>query len=326
MDGVEFLSRASTQAPDTVRVMLTGYADVQNAMAAVNEGRIFRFLAKPCDPVELAKALAAGVKQYRLVTAEKQLLEQTLMGSIKMLTEVLSLLSPESFGRASRLAYYVKEIARQLDFEEVWEFETAALLCQIGYITLPEEIVKKARRGEPLNRKEAELFAKHPKTASDLVSHIPRMEGVREIIAFQEKRFDGSGFPENSLAGEDVPLGSRILKVVLDFDALVSKGYSKARSLAILKNRPGWYDPAILTVLEMVLGFEAKFEIVEAGVYDLEEGMILADDIIAGKKKLLAKGQALSETTIRIIRNYHRASGVDEPLKVIVSVKANPDV
>ena len=78
MNGVQFLTRAEEIAPDTVRIMLTGNADQKTAADAVNQGHVFRFLTKPCAPEELALMLSAALKQYRLVTAERELLEKTL--------------------------------------------------------------------------------------------------------------------------------------------------------------------------------------------------------------------------------------------------------
>ena len=73
MNGVQLLAKVREIAPDTVRMMLTGYGDLNSAMEAVNEGHIFRFLTKPCSRSTLAKALDASIAQYRLVTAEREL-------------------------------------------------------------------------------------------------------------------------------------------------------------------------------------------------------------------------------------------------------------
>jgi DNA-binding NtrC family response regulator len=94
MDGIQLLSRIKTLAPDTIRVMLTGNADMDTAIHAINEGSIFRFLNKPCSKEVMAKTLTAALVQYRLFNSEKQLLEQTLSGSMQVLTEVLSLSTP----------------------------------------------------------------------------------------------------------------------------------------------------------------------------------------------------------------------------------------
>src|SRR4029077_11303089 len=100
MDGIKFLSLVKERAPDTVRLMLTGNADLDGAIKVVNEGNIFRFLTKPCPLEVLGKAVEDALGQYRLVTAEKELLNKTLSGSIKLLCDILSMIDPQSFGRA----------------------------------------------------------------------------------------------------------------------------------------------------------------------------------------------------------------------------------
>jgi hypothetical protein len=111
MDGITLLSSLRKVSPDTVRVLLTGHADVDAAIAAVNEGNIFRFLRKPCPPGALLRALEASVEQYRLITAERVLLEQTLRGSLKTLTDILAFVNPVAFGRAIRSRKIVGEFA-----------------------------------------------------------------------------------------------------------------------------------------------------------------------------------------------------------------------
>ena len=85
MNGIEFLMELERTAPDTIRIMLTGNADQKTARDAVNQGHIFRFLTKPCPQEELAFSLRAALKQYQLVTAERDVLERTLNGSARML-------------------------------------------------------------------------------------------------------------------------------------------------------------------------------------------------------------------------------------------------
>ena len=114
MDGVQLLSHIKTIAPDTIRVMLTGNADMDTAVNAINEGSIFRFLNKPCSKEVMARTITAALVQYRLVTAEKQLLEQTLGGTLQVLTQVLSLVNPAAFGRAERARRYIHHIVTSM--------------------------------------------------------------------------------------------------------------------------------------------------------------------------------------------------------------------
>ena len=115
MDGIEFLTRVRAVSPNTVRVMLSGQADMDAAVAAVNQGNIFQFLTKPCPVDTLTRALNSAVEQHRLITAERELLEQTLRGSIAVLSEILSLVNPLAFGRAQRIRRYLVHTAAKLD-------------------------------------------------------------------------------------------------------------------------------------------------------------------------------------------------------------------
>ena len=120
MNGIELLKRVEAIAPDTVRIMLTGNSDQQTAIEAINEGHIYRFLTKPCSPERLAKALVAGLEQYRLITVEHELLENTLKSIVQVLTDVLSLVNPEAFGRTARLKRHMYELALSMNLPEIW--------------------------------------------------------------------------------------------------------------------------------------------------------------------------------------------------------------
>ena len=89
MNGAEFLAQVRRTEPNTVRMLLTGYTDIGAAIAAVNEGNIFRFLTKPCDKETLADAINLGITQYHLIRAEKDLVKQALAME-KRVTEAVS--------------------------------------------------------------------------------------------------------------------------------------------------------------------------------------------------------------------------------------------
>jgi response regulator RpfG family c-di-GMP phosphodiesterase len=321
MDGVQFLTRVRETSPDSVRILLTGYADLETAIGAVNEGNIFRLLTKPCAPDLLVNALEAGIEQYRLILAERELLEKTLRGSLKVLSEVLSLLNPEAFGRASRITRYTCQMASEMKVPEMWQFETAAMLSQIGCIILPEDILVKICKGTRLTPEETQIFDMHPSIAYDLIVKIPRMEKIAEIIQYQEKHFDGSGNPQDSRSGAEVPLAARILKVSLDFDALLGAGLSKARAFEQLHQRSGWYDPKVLGALETIIGEEAKYEIRSISVRELKENMILAEGIRNTRGLLLVgKDQEITRPLLTHLKNL-AFGGIREPIRVIVPIR-----
>jgi YesN/AraC family two-component response regulator len=141
MDGVQFLAEVKRRAPETVRILLTGEVDFHTAIAAVNEGNVFRFLSKPCSHELLTKTLDAALEQYRLQTAERDVLRETLMGTAAVLVEILALTHPVAFGRASRARWNVRTMARELQSANHWEFEAAAMLPQTDCIAVPQELL-----------------------------------------------------------------------------------------------------------------------------------------------------------------------------------------
>jgi response regulator RpfG family c-di-GMP phosphodiesterase len=321
MNGIQFLSKVLELSPDTTRLLLTGKADLQSAIDAINRGKIFRFLTKPCSAEQLADALTAGISQYRLVTAERELLEQTLSGSIKVLCEILSLVNPEAFGRSARITRLVETIARHMQIAELWPIKIAALLSQIGCVILPEAVLKKVYRGETLTSDESQLYNQHPYVAADLVAKIPRMKHVGDIIRLQDKHYESGGGPDRDRSSHQAPLEARILKVALDFDVLESAGKTRLQSMNELKNRTGRYDPNVLKALNEVIAENPKYDVQQIRACQLRLGMILGEDILTANDVVLAsKGQEVNESITLRIQNSARMSGVKEPFMVLVSV------
>jgi len=319
MDGVQFLATVSRKAPSSVRMMLTGNADQQTAIEAVNEGNIFRFLTKPCSPEDFAKALTAGLEQYHLITAEKELLGKTLRGSIKVLNDVLALSNPTAFGHASRVRELVGRLCKELHVKRVWEYEIAAMLSQIGCVTIPSDTLEKAYNGKKLAPEEAEMFASHPEVGRELVANIPRMEGVAKIIAYQQKGFDGTGFPVDDVVGTDIPQGARILKIALDFEAAKWRGMSELDAMAELSKHADEYDPKVLSAFEATVGIGSQLERQDISVRELVAGMYLAEDVrTTGGAVVVAKGQEVTPSLCHRVKNFARRSDIAEPICVFV--------
>ena len=176
MNGAALLAQFRQRAPDTVRMLLTGHAEIDAAIAAINEGHVFRFLTKPCAPETLAAALEAAVEQHRLITAERVLLEQTLVGSVRALTEVLSLVHAEAFGSASQRHERARAIAERMNVADPWHVEVASMLASVGYVVLPNEVLAKLNGGQALDSAETKMVAQVPQVVERVLSHIPRLE------------------------------------------------------------------------------------------------------------------------------------------------------
>ena len=317
MDGNVFLAKVKEASPDTVRMMLTGYADLDIAIRAVNEGNIFRFLTKPTKTEEIIKTILSGIQQYRLVTAEKVLLEKTLNETIRVLGDILSFVNPDAWGRALRITQYVKKILSRIGSKSKWRFETAARLSQIGCVILPESIMLKIDKGEDLTEEETQLFNMHPQIGSGFLSNIPRMGQVAEIIAYQEKHYNGGGVPVNPKKEKEIPLGARILKVVIDFDLLESKGIAKQEAINAMKAKEGVYDPSILSLLSELVSDDTGDRVHEIPISELSAGMVLADDVFTMDGNLLfSKGLEFTEHTAKFVKELAHTSTIREPIKV----------
>ena len=322
MNGIEFLAKVKEQAPDTVRMMLTGNADIKTAIQAVNEGSIFRFLTKPCPSEVMGEALTAGIKQYRLVTAEKELLERTLSGSIELLVEILSWADPEAFGEALQLRGQVRTLARKLDATNRWEIELATLLSQIGCIAVPRDLLAKAGADEPLSDDEKDALVRIPAVGQELIARIPRLEPAARIILYQNKNYDGSGFPEDDVAGGDIPLGSRILKVLLDLRKLESEGVSKKEALARMQETAGRYDPHVVAAITLCVSPESPLELEAAELTEKTvSGLRVGDVLVTGVEGLdglLLVGPGVEVTMALLVRLRHYAelAGIQEPIKI----------
>lgn len=319
MDGLQLLTAVKQKHQNTVRVMLTGNADQQTAIDAVNQGDVFRFLNKPCPPEAMADTLNLAIKQYQLINAEKELLESTLKGSIEALSEVLQLTNPEVFGRTTKIKNLMKSCAEALQLDNVWELETIAMLCQLGFVALPEDLVAKSSNISSLSREESNQFYQHSRLASDLIGKIPRMENIAESIRYQNNHFDGSGPTEDNIKGENIPIGARLLKVILDFDNFERGGLEAELALAKLQTNASIYDPKILTAFAETLAVSSEKQIKEVSVTVLDTSMALAQDIHTQSGMLLAcKGQPVTDSLCERLSNFWRNGHISEKINVML--------
>ncbi|HWR03770.1 MAG TPA: HD domain-containing phosphohydrolase [Humidesulfovibrio sp.] len=321
MNGVDMLRVIRHGSPDTVRVLLTGHADLEIAIQAVNEGNIFRLLTKPCPPETIEKVLDDAFRHHDLITAERELLEKTLTGSVAVLCDLISLVKPDVFGRVSRILPYLRGVSKRVADPRAWETETAAMLSVVGFITLPDSLINKVEKGRPLTDAEMAQFLGHPAFGARLVAKIPRMDRVADIVAYQEKHFEGGGVPKDDMKGEQIPLGARILKAVVDFDILLANGMQKGEAMLKLERRKGVYDPAVLAALNQVISEQARYTLQKVHLIGLAPGMIMAEDLYGQRGTetilLVAKGRELNETVIEFLIDNARTIKINQPVAVI---------
>jgi response regulator RpfG family c-di-GMP phosphodiesterase len=323
MNGVELLTRIEALAPETVRMMLTGNADRATPVEAVNRGHVFLFLDKPCPQEILGSAIDAGLRQYRLIQAERELLEETLTGSVKALTDVLALVSPEALGLGQRLRDSMRRFAQSVESVTTWELDIASLLACIGYASVPQSVLTKIAAGDPLGLHEEAIIARTPQVGHDLLVGIPRLAGAAKIVLYQNKQFDGRGFPEDAAAGEQIPPGARMLKILRDRMELEADGVVKRAAHNAMKSREGWYDPVLLDrcfecldeFLENPISSEQP--VLSLAVAQLLPGQIVVSDIVGRSGlKIVGAGARLTEMMIERLQNFAQLGEVPEPVLV----------
>lgn len=316
-DGAAFLEQVQEVSPDSVRLLLTGRSDLDTAIRAVNHGRIFRFLTKPCPPEELRDAVGAAAEQYRLVTAERDLLEQTLRGSINVLTEMLALTNPLAFSRAQRVQRLVRHMLPRFDKDKAWELDVTAMLSQIGLVTVPGELLEKVDHGLTLTHAEQQVYRRYPQVGKDIIGRIPRLEIVAESIGLQHTRLDE--YRANG-GRREPPLGARILKAVIDFEERAAAGLAPPSVLREMRGRRGWYDPQVLEALgHAVEQLDQGTVVRDVALSELSSGMILNQPVKTAKGMLLIeKGQEVTFSHLLRLINFSKFEKIREPISVLV--------
>jgi len=312
MDGAALLKQVKQRYPEITRILLTGEPGRDAAVHAVNEGQIFRFLTKPCPPDQLRSALDEAVVQHRLFTAEKVLLQETLIGCIKALVDVLAITNPVAFGRAKRVTRLATELSAALGTRHFWQLETAAMLSQLGYISLPVELVEKLYYGERLTPEETTLAEGAPLVAKNLLGHIPRLEPVLQIL-------EAASRPQ--AIGDDgmVETGAAILRLAVEYDSMIAQGHATNVAVQTLRKSEK-YEPSLVDHLATLVGASSSAqEIRELPLRVVAPGMVFLDDLRTHMGTLLVpKGFEVTDVFLERLRNF--GSGMlAEKVRVLVN-------
>ena len=311
-NGAAFLARMLKLSPDSVRIMLTGNADQQTAVDAVNQARVFRFLNKPCDAEELESAIEAGIAEYRRLATERELLSQTVHGVVTMLTRVLSTVSPTAFGRATRLRALAGDIAKSAEIDDAWELEIAAALSQLGAVTMTDETVKKIAVGQELTEDEAEAAANQYRVAAELIAEAPRLEAIARVVGLQGAESDSCD--EFSA----VTRNAELLRVVIDFDRLTSElDQPAADALHELEANRRFDRDALVALRKFVAKRDAR-QLFEVGVEQLVDGVRIVEDVTTTSGMvLISKGHDVTDTLRDRLQNYAATHEIALPIRVL---------
>lgn len=351
LSGTEFLQQVRQRWPDTIRLMLTGYADAQTAVAAINDGHVYRYMTKPWSADELRAAIRDSVRFYELIRENQRLyqlsvsqslqlrrlndelekkvaartaeieaknraLEENLLDVIRLLTSVQELRNASMAGHAQRMAEAARWLARELGATEAEQrdIELAATLHDIGKLGLPDRVLQKDTFS--LGKDDHELIRQSPLLAEGLLATVPRLHSVAFLVRHQGERWNGRGYPDG-LAGEAIPLGSRIIAVIAAYE-------SHGGERQVLSQGEGHrFDPTV--VREFLRYLDVRRIAAQARTelrllpQELTEGMTLTRDLYTGRGLLLAtSGKEVDRPTLDKIRNFHKVDPIDGKVYVHV--------
>jgi len=302
MDGATVLRHTRVLRPHAVRILLTGQADMAAAIKAINEGQIFRFLTKPCAAEQFLSVIDEAVRQHELIMAERVLLQRTLVGAIKALTDIMSLVSPAVIGRAQRLKRRVSELAIDLEIDDRWQVEVAALLSYLGHVSLPESLTRQLARGEELDAKDAARVRSATRAAIRVIAHVPRLEPVSAIL---------TALTEPDAATSD-PMQVNILRLALETERLEAQGLGTQAIVESLEASGDFSKELLDSLRATQKAQKAVFDRAEVPLAELQIGMVLDEDVKTSRDVLIAPRGC--EVTLSFIEHIgHFAKHLSKP-------------
>ncbi len=301
MNGAEMLSNIKKLDNEVVTVLLTGHTDFESAMAAVNEGNVFRMLSKPCPPEILRKVLNDAIDQHHLITSKRILLDKTLRGAVDALAQSLATTQPLFFGRAQRVRRLANGLADEIKLKDSWRVGVAAIFSQLAYLSIPPHLSEAVYHRKDLKTEIKAMIRDLPEETLKIVDLIPGLEDIREIL----QRVDIQ--PKFEVEdGTGIRTAASILRVGLDYDYYHEQGHEDSLIVRTLKSRTETYDEKIVDALGQFLDADAhSYSLEEIDTRNLLEGMRLNEDLLLEGSMLIASaGADIDRPLLKIIRNY----------------------
>lgn len=264
MNGVEFLSCLKSFSADTVKILMSAYADLSSALSAINRSEVYRYVLKPWQDEELINTVYDGLNRYRLI----QTMRREDEGILRSLAQTIELKDPYTKGHCDRVAVYANLIAESygLTSDVKREIKYGSWLHDCGKIGVSEVILNGSGS---LDEDQYETMKNHSLWGADVAAKANLSEIARNIIQYHHERFDGTGYPAG-LKRENIPIEARIVSVADVFDALTSdrpyrKGFSRNDTLEIISSMSGYaLDPQLVSIFLDVVSEHDEFPLFTA--------------------------------------------------------------
>ena len=321
MDGIDAAAEIRKRF-DVPVIFLTAHAD-ESTLKRAKITEPFAYILKPFEERELQTALEMALHKHKVEqerakarATEQGVFEKTIEATIKVLTKILSISEPQSFEFGQKYKEYMKICTDAMKVPDAWELDVAATLCRIGYVAMPAILIQKMRAGMAMAPAEKDILQRLPEHSRNLLGSFPRFETIARVVYYQNKKFDGTGFPMDSISGVNIPLGSRILKVLIDLVQAESDGMSKNKALEDMRKTTGTYDLKLLD--EILAAFsQGPRKGRKILLKDLCVGQVLVEPIETVDGTLvLNAGNRLTPWMLKKLGNFMEVSPIREPIFV----------
>lgn len=258
MNGLEFLKNARAKCPDIVPILLTGYADKENAIKSINEIGLYYYLEKPWDNNDLIKVVRNGLEKkaleddlkdkyqeledsneeitrlYELLMKDYHEETENTRNLIITLANVIEAKDKYTDGHTRRVGIISRMLGARLGIGEdrLYYLETAGIIHDIGKVGVPEQILNKPDR---LTAEEYEIIKKHSEIGENIIKPLGSLKECLKPVRSHHEKLNGTGYPDG-LTGNEINLETRIIGVADIFDALYSdRPYRDKMPLAKVK-------------------------------------------------------------------------------------------
>lgn len=267
MTGIEFLKCAAEMRQHTVRIILTGYTDINALVEAINSGVVYKYVSKPWLNEDLLQTVKRGIEVYETnkrlhsLTFSNERLSAELKAAqdafVQLAATALAARDEKALEHAQATSAYAVSIGERLlclDQNELEQLSLAAQLHGIGQVGIPQEIFQnKADRAE-------EEYLVYVEQTEKILAEFPEMDDIAVAVLHHRENFDGSGSP-SGLNGQRIPLFSRIIAVAAAFAEMLKQQPSVSQDEAIeklLKESGKKFDPVVINALQQVAASKQK--------------------------------------------------------------------
>ncbi len=321
MDGFEVLEKVkgNPKWKDIPVIMITSLDDTATILRCLKMGAD-DYIPKPFEPIIVKARLERAIVNVSYLRKEKIVLEKTFSGSMKILSDIISSLSPVLFGKSSKVRRVARLIAEELNYSELWEIEVASIFSLVGCISLSPDLIEKIISNKALSHEEKRLYDNHPILGYKLLNNIPRLGNVAKIVLLQNITKTDDLPKELNEVIKEIPLGSKILRAAFEYEQATLKSNNINELKSILKSKEPTLDLEVFTALEKVLQKESSREIKSVAINQISTGMTFTEDVYTTSGvRIVSKMQEATESIIERIRAVHSKLPIIEPLKVFLA-------